>query len=139
MRKIFAISMVAAMSATVPALAQSAGYFGAPSGHNTPGGGVDTNRGYPGYGNNGFDRDRSGYGDARNGANGYEYGFGGGFNQGGNGFDPDYNRVPGANSYGVSNPSGAIEGRAAADDVAPSRKMPARRHKASEGNMEMSR
>jgi len=64
MRKILAISMVAALAATVPAMAQNAGSPGAvgsvggASGHNTPGGGVDQQRAYPdnGYTPYGYDR-----------------------------------------------------------------------------------
>jgi len=105
----FALAVAASIASIAPAMAQDAGYYGAPSGHNTPGSGV-------------------GLGIRNNGSNGYNNGYNGGYwngdnrNDGAN-FGFGFDNMPGRDSYGVANPSGAIEGRAAVDDnaVAPSR------------------
>jgi hypothetical protein len=110
MRVMFALAVAASIVSVAPAMAQSAGYYGAPSGHNTPGSGVGLGVPYNSYNapsgyNNGYNNGGFGYDNRSAG-----YGFG-------------YDNMPGRDSYGVPNPSGAIEGRAAVDDdaVVPNR------------------
>ena len=128
MRTMFAIAVAASIVSVAPAIAQSAGYYGAPSGHNTPGSGVDMGRpdtGYnDAYNNGGYNNGGFGYGDNRDAEMGYGYGDRGYGNRFG------WDNAPGRDSFGVPNPSGAIEGRAAATDdvIVPDRMHRHHRH-----------
>jgi len=123
MNRILALSMAAAMATAAPALAQTPGYFGAPTGANTPGS-QGPSEAYPQFG---APAGNSGYSSGwNNGAAGYGYGYGygaPGWNDASNGL--------GYNGYGVPNPSGAlVEGRAAADDeIVPASRRHMRRHR----------